>query len=185
MSDWESYTDEYLMRLKINGDEEAFEVLANRSLHGLPPYLVMMFYPSISAADAEDIALETVFKIHRYSELFDQEKGSFKSWEHVIATRSAVDYLRRPRLVSEVFDLRNVDRAPEGYPLVRELLSTLTKDEYKVVILTYFQGFSQEEASRILRVSQPTVSRRLHLALRHLRAQVEPVSCLEPRKETP
>lgn len=176
-------TDETLMELYQKGDEEALTQLVRRHAGPLLGYLTRM---SANPHQAEDLFQETFLRVHRKAGTFRPE-GKFKPWLYTIATRLAVDDLRRrkraPHLLSVDEDerpalsnrLADAAPGPAEYAAaadlrvrVRRALDVLTPGQRAILSLTYFEGFTYTEAARALGRSVGTVKKQMSRALRAL-----------------
>jgi len=135
------------------------------------------------AADAEDIAQETLLRAHRQRTSL-RDPAALASWLYQIATHVSIDRLRqRARAVQ-----RQVDTAIEELPLadrirpspftivqqtemsecVQRYVADLS-DSYKAVLLLHdADGLTGDEISRLLQLPLTTIKMRLHRARRQL-----------------
>jgi len=131
---------------------------------------------------ANDVLQEVFVKIWRQIESYDSVKGRLFTWMINIARNASIDTLRSKSfqnskqnreltetVYNEVGSVNtNVDLI--GLPLFVCLL----KEEYKTLVeLSYFQGFTQEEISKIQDIPLGTVKTRLRAALVQLRELVK------------
>lgn len=77
------------------GDEKSLEILIRRYLK--PIYNFVFRYIG-NQSEAEDITQETFIKIWRNLKKFDQKK-SFKTWIFHIAKNTAIDFLRKKKII--------------------------------------------------------------------------------------
>lgn len=112
-----------------------------------------------SAADAEDVT-QTVFL--KYLETQPElEVGKEKAWLLQVTANQCRDLWRRLRRRATV----PLDEAQA----VRKLKPT----DRAVIYLFYYEGYSTGEIAGMLRVSQSTVTSRLHRARKKLKEQLE------------
>lgn len=183
-------TDEQLLvRFRDSGDEGAFEMLVRRYERRLFGFLRRRLR---SVELAEDVFQCTFLRVHLKCDDF-QAGRPFRPWLFAIATRQAIDALRRcsrQRLVSverfrddegdEVGDpLAEMATAPacsvgarmdaeETSALVRTAVDGLSPAHRHVVTLVYYEGAKYRDVARILGIPLGTVKSRLHAALRAL-----------------
>jgi RNA polymerase sigma factor (sigma-70 family) len=131
---------------------------------------------------ANDVLQEVFVKIWRGCETYDANKGRLCSWMMNIARNASIDMLRsknyqsnhQNRELSETVYEKGggVSTNVENIGL-RKLVHSL-KEEYKVVVeLSYFQGFTQDEISKMLNMPLGTVKTRLRTALIQLREMMK------------
>jgi len=97
------------------GDLEAFEVLFRRHQKEIYSWIIRIVRDS---GVAEDLTVETFWRIYRARARFDAAAGNFRAWARRIATNAAFDQLRRAPKETELSqDLPAT--APQGDPAVR------------------------------------------------------------------
>jgi RNA polymerase sigma-70 factor (ECF subfamily) len=132
---------------------------------------------------ANDVLQEVFVKIWRQIETYDSNKGRLFTWMMNITRNASIDTLRSKgyqnsqqnrELTETVYDsVGSVSTNTDKIGL-RNLVLKL-KQEYKVLVeLAYFQGYTQEEISKILGIPIGTVKTRLRAALTQLREIVKP-----------
>lgn len=127
---------------------------------------------------ANDVLQEVFVKVWRQISTYDETKGRLYTWMLNIARNASIDTLRSKgfqnnkqnrELTENVYEsagsiLMQVDKIG-----LRKIVHQL-KEEHKVLIeLSYFQGFTQEEISKMLDLPLGTVKTRLRTALIQLR----------------
>ncbi|HWB28543.1 MAG TPA: sigma-70 family RNA polymerase sigma factor [Chitinophagaceae bacterium] len=132
---------------------------------------------------ANDVLQEIFIKIWRQIELYDATKGRLFTWMMNIARNASIDMLRSKafnnnqqnrELTEAVYDSvgsvsTNIDKIG-----LKKLVYRL-KEEYKVLVeLAYFQGYTQDEISKLLDIPLGTVKTRLRAALIQLREIIKP-----------
>ncbi|HET7441389.1 MAG TPA: RNA polymerase sigma factor [Terriglobales bacterium] len=137
------------------------------------------------AADAEDLAQETLLRAHRDRTSL-RDPAALASWLYQIATHVSIDRLRqRARTVQRQVDapveeLPIPDRKrPSPFTIVRqsEMSECVQRyvadlsDAYKAVLLLHdADGLTADEIARLLQLPLTTVKMRLHRARRQLEA---------------
>lgn len=86
------------------GDLEAFETLFRQHQNEVYRWTVRIVRDT---GAAEDLTVETFWRIYRARERFDPAAGNFRAWARRIATNAALDHLRHARKETEL---------PEDYP---------------------------------------------------------------------
>jgi RNA polymerase sigma-70 factor (ECF subfamily) len=179
--------DQELLRRASTGDAEAFDTLFSRHRDGLQGFLYRKLG---SHEEAEDAVTLTFCNAWRARASF-RGTASGKAWLYQIATRVALDVLRRRRRhpAEQELDAKEPDQIsvlddnpvdPEELLLEREsTLSTqravsqaidrLSTDERRMLHLFYFEEQNYEEISETLGVSRSQVRGRLHRIRQRLR----------------
>lgn len=169
----------------LDGNEGAFQTLMERYLQ--PVYGFIFSYVH-EQQQAEDIVQETFLKVWNNLDNFDRDK-SFKVWLFTIAKHTALDFLRKKKMLSfstlveenEIFDV--VDESPlpsalfERADLARvitEALEKLDAPSREVLVLYYKNHFNFREISDILGESLNTVKSRHRRALIKLKEYLAP-----------
>ncbi|MGN6618648.1 MAG: RNA polymerase sigma factor [Ilyomonas sp.] len=127
---------------------------------------------------ANDVLQEVFVKIWRQIEGYDETKGRLFTWMINIARNAAIDMVRSKayqnslqnrELTETVYE--TADAAPFNYDKIglRKIVHHL-KEEHKVLLeLSYFEGYTQDEISKMLNIPLGTVKTRLRAALIQLR----------------
>lgn len=173
-------SDGDLLRRSARGDQAAFETLFARHRDGLQGFL----YRKLRSHDeAEDAVVMTFCNAWRARESFRGDSPG-KSWLYQIASRVALDMLRRRRrhapeqeldaLPCETLEIegdweldparelnRKASRVSAGHA-VAMALTRLAEEERQLVSLFYFDGFNYDQISQMLGVSRSQVRGRLH-----------------------
>ena len=141
----------------LDGDESGLVELIRIYRDGLMLYL-NGFVSDLSVAEdlTEDTFLKLVLKKSRFA-----ARSGFKTWLYTIGRNLALDYLRRnrskiipldscPEITDEEYDLENRYIQQEDHRIIHQTMKKL-KGEYRQVLwLIYFEGFTCEEAGKIM-----------------------------------
>jgi RNA polymerase sigma-70 factor, ECF subfamily len=175
--------DEDLMRRAHKGDARAFGVIFDR--HGGAAFSLAYRVVGDRVA-AEDISQEAFMSIWRSRLRYRLERGSVRTWVLGIVHHRAVDSLRR----NVVHERRRIDaeglaerqEAPELTEVeaarreearsVRRALKSLPDDQFQVIELAYFGGFSHSQIAEFLQMPIGTVKGRMRLGLDKLRREL-------------
>jgi RNA polymerase sigma factor (sigma-70 family) len=132
---------------------------------------------------ASDVLQEVFVKIWKQIETYDTTKGRLFTWMLNIARNASIDMVRsknyqknqQNRELSEtVYDAAGSFETNTDKIGLRKLVHSL-KDDYKVLVeLSYFEGFTQDEISKMLDIPLGTVKTRLRAALIQLKRLVKP-----------
>lgn len=177
--------EELLLRYRESGDAEAFEMLVHRYEKPLYNYLVRYLR---SRSLAEDVFQATFLRVHRKAHLF-AEGSTVRPWLYSIATRLAIDALRREgrhqavslseeRTAGEADTGKLLNLLESATPAPAEQLESRERAEWTrqavdalpehlraVVLLIFFQGLKYQEAADALQVPLGTIKSRMHKAL--------------------
>ena len=96
------------------GDLEAFEALFRQHQKEVYAWTVRIVRDS---GAAEDLTVETFWRIYRARQRFDPAVGNFRAWARRIATNAALDHLRHAR--KEIQLSEDFPAAPRGDPAAR------------------------------------------------------------------
>lgn len=132
---------------------------------------------------ANDVLQEVFVKIWRQVESYDSSKGRLFTWMLNIARNASIDTVRsksyqnnqkNQELSENVYSAAGSAQLQVDQIGLRKLVHKL-KEEYRVLIdLSYFQGFTQDEISKMLDIPLGTVKTRLRTALNQLRGIIQP-----------
>ncbi|MFH1140393.1 MAG: sigma-70 family RNA polymerase sigma factor [Chloroflexota bacterium] len=167
------------------GDLDAFNTLVERHQGQVYNLALRMLGDGDLAADA---AQETFISAHRAIKGF--RGGNFRSWLLRIATNACLDLMRAAKarrsisldaleLTPESVPLSR-EESPDSYAIRRELgqaiqrgLEALSHHHRLAVVLIDIQGFTYQEAARIMGCSEGTVKSRLSRARAELREAMQ------------
>jgi RNA polymerase sigma-70 factor, ECF subfamily len=176
-------TDESLLNAHLEGDRAAFRELVLRYGDSLLGYLSHM---TGNRDQAEDLFQETFKRVHEKASTFRGPR--FKGWLFAIATRTAIDHLRR-RKRQTVVSLDQSDNCDgmdcpssaamadnaidpavemvrqEQRQQVRQAVEALPDKQRATLILAYYQQLSYQEVAHVLGCSVGTVKTQMSRAL--------------------
>ena len=119
-----------------------------------------------NVADAEEAMQDAFIKIFKQVNQYT-EGQSFEAWMHRIATRSAIDYLRKrdPKWeeISDNYTIAEEEEEPNeedvNYTLesVKNAMSQLPAGYRAILSLYLFEGYDAEEIASILNIKPPSV----------------------------
>jgi len=181
-------SDLELVRRFQAGRVEAFEELVRRYERKVYNITYRMLG---NEQDASEAMQDAFMRAYRFLGRF-QFKSSFFTWLYRIATNVCLTRLRKrkpPEMVSldepagdsgdMVLEIPDSKGSPEEVFRQKELREKLQSavdglpEEYRaVVVLRDLEGLSNEEASKVLKISVPAVKSRLHRARLALREQL-------------
>ena len=173
------YTESELVALLKERDQNAFGYLYDH-YSGALYNVILAIVPQ--REQASDVLQEVFIKIWRMSESYDATKGRLFTWMMNIARNASIDVVRSKgyqnsqqnrELTEAVYESGGSTATNIEKIGLRKLVHAL-KDDYKVLVeLSYFEGFTQDEISKMLNIPLGTVKTRLRAALLQLRELVK------------
>jgi RNA polymerase sigma-70 factor (ECF subfamily) len=181
--------DADLVRRCLSGDQRACRDLVRR--YERPVFSVLMRVLR-RAEDAEDLVQETFIRVFRALDRYDPERP-FAAWIFTIASRLAIDHLRRRRVktvsltVSEPGSTQEHDLDVEDPGLRPDDITSHAEEESRaaalidslpehyriVVLLRHQQDLSYEEIAEALQLPLGTVKARIHRARALLKERIQ------------
>jgi RNA polymerase sigma-70 factor (ECF subfamily) len=171
--------DEELMLLVNNGEPKAFATLYDR--HSRAAYCLAYRMMGERQA-AEDLAQEAFIKVWRRAGSYRAERASVRTWILSIVHNRGIDQLRslasRRRTQEKIEASAASSQPSEAFAetwrntqaeQVREALSTLPKEQLKILELAYFSGYTHVQIAELLNVPLGTVKGRMRLGLQKMR----------------
>lgn len=161
-----------------NRDEQAFSYLYDNysgALFGIVNAIIT------DREVAHDVLQNVFVNIWRKIESYDPSKGRLFTWMLNIARNASIDELRSKgyrdsQKNQPIAEDKEIPGAVSSVSVsdvgLKRMLGKL-KEEWRVLIdLSYFQGFTHEEISKILSLPLGTVKTRIRSALSHLRSMI-------------
>ena len=165
-------------RLFLDGDEGALVRLIDTYKEGLMLYLNGIVSDWAAAEElTEDTFLKLVLKKPRFS-----AKSGFKTWLYTIGRNLALDYLRRRKnapmeeLTDYLADGTDLERdyiQHHHLQAVHTAMKTLKPEYRQVLYLTFFEGFSNEQAGKIMKKTRRQIENLNYRAKQALLSQLE------------
>jgi|SRR6185312_4632738 len=162
-------------------DRAAFGALFS---HFAPRVKTFMLRAGANAAQAEELAQETLLTVWRKADRFDSGRATAAAWIFTIARNLRVDRLRRewrdaagdgeiPEVADEAAtpDIRLA--GDERNARVRSAMTQLSAEQARVIELSFFQDMPHAEIARALGLPLGTVKSRIRLAMNRLRDLLE------------
>jgi len=136
--------------------------------------------------EADDLAQETFIKAYRHMDSI-KEPGKARSWLYSIARNTAMDFFRknRERTISldnsvleyhartTAVDYNRQVAAAEISDELERCMQQLDAEDRLIVKLLYYEGFSYQEISKLLKINPNTLKSRLHRARKILLTAVQ------------
>lgn len=132
---------------------------------------------------SNDILQEVFVKIWRQIETYDTTKGRLFTWMLNVARNASIDAVRsknyqqnqqNQELTEKIYESGGSTQTNTDKIGLRKIVYKL-KEEYRVLVeLSYFEGFTQDEISKMLNIPLGTVKTRLRTALIQLKQVIKP-----------
>ena len=174
------YSEQELVSQLLQQNDQAFSYLYDN----YSPALFGVINQIISNKEIAAEVLQDVFvNIWKKIGLYDDTKGRLFTWMLNIARNAAIDKLRSRSYQDSLKNqplaenVNTITANSAANPLqndigLRKQVGKL-KEEYRVLIdLSYYQGFTHEEISKILNLPLGTVKTRIRSALTQLRTMI-------------
>jgi len=156
-----------LMKLYVEGDERAFEVIYERYNKQIYSYLSKRVFDQ---STLEDIYQEVFIKFHRSKEIYDPKHPLIK-WVYVISKSVLLDYFKRKKDVFvELKDQQAIfDTAKDVETIDLDSQSNLSEKEREAIKLRYLSEEEFSEISEILQTSEANSRKLVSRGLKKLR----------------
>ncbi len=171
-------TSDVLNRFR-HGDIDAFETLFRQHQRCVYGWILRIVR---NPATAEDLTVETFWRIHRAHARFDPERG-FEGWARHIATHAALDWMRSRRTERELTAELSIDAAAPDLAdaAVSAEIRQKTAAAFErlppklriAAVLAVVEEQPQKEVAEALGISVAAVKLRVFRALRLLRKDLE------------
>jgi RNA polymerase sigma-70 factor (ECF subfamily) len=174
-----TYSEQELVALLQQRNEKAFGYLYDNysgALYGIVNSIVT------DKEVANDVLQNVFVNIWRKIESYDATKGRLFTWMLNIARNAAIDEVRskgfrdsqKNQSLGENVDIPGAVTGPVVDDVgLKKVLSKL-KGELRVLVdMSYFQGFTHEEISKVLNIPLGTVKTRIRSALTQLRTMIQ------------
>ncbi len=168
-------SDEYIIDLLRHRDTKGVSLMYDKYASALLGVVLRVVQ---SKEIAEEVLQDVFSKSWRNFESFDTSKGKLFTWLINIARNAAIDATRSKGFNRKNQSIENVvNSIDEQYQTitnpdtmdVRFLAQKLSSDQYALIDLIYFKGFTQAEASEELNIPLGTVKTRVRTAINVLR----------------
>jgi RNA polymerase sigma factor (sigma-70 family) len=172
-----TYTESQLVMALKEKNEKAYGLLYDQYSRALFNVIYQLIPDQAQAEDA----LQLVFvKIWKNIDQFDASKGRLFTWMLNIARNQSIDVIRSKdfnnqaktkSLTDNVYDNQVPGQAIKDAGL-NKMIEQLPVESRKLLQLSYFMGYTQDEIARMLGIPLGTVKTRLRTIILQLRKQV-------------
>ena len=178
--------DRELLERIVEKDKNALDILYGR--YATPVYslaLHMLKQPPL----AEEVTQDVFLNIWLKATSFNAERGQPRSWIMSVAHHRVVDVIRSRRRTQSMTDpegYETLERLPAGGASVESqvqqnldrerimrALATLPDNQKEVILLAYFEGYSQSQMAERLEQPLGTIKTRVRLAMQKLRTALQ------------
>jgi RNA polymerase sigma-70 factor (ECF subfamily) len=191
MVDSSKLTDENILQAIVEGQSSALGLLYDRYGRLVFSLAVNILFNN---SDAEEITQEVFLLAWKNASTYRMEQGRVVAWLTGITRHRAIDALRRkgarpdghrldwvlaveePDLPDNSEPVENMVEDHQQAQQIRKVVSGLPVEQQQVLILTYFQGLTQEEIASQTGEPLGTVKTRIRLAMQKLRGQMAEIS---------
>ncbi len=178
--------DRELLRRIVAQDRDALDLLYSRYITAVYSMaLHMLKQPPL----AEEVTQDVFMNIWLKAGSFNAEKGQPRSWIMSVAHHRVIDVIRSRRRTAQMTDpegYETLERLPSGGASVEnqvqqnldrerimKALAGLPDNQKQVILLAYFEGYSQSEMAGLLSEPLGTIKTRVRLAMQKLRAVLQ------------
>lgn len=174
------YHESELVSLLKQRDESAFNYLYD-NYSGSLYSVILNIVPDRDLAN--DLLQEVFVKIWRQIETYDNAKGRLFTWMLNVARNASIDAIRSKNyqqsqqnreLTENVIDESGSIETNTDKIGLRKIVQKLKQDYRVLVNLAYFEGYTQDEISKMLNIPLGTVKTRLRSALIQLKEVIKP-----------
>jgi RNA polymerase sigma-70 factor (ECF subfamily) len=185
-------SDNELVKLYMNGNEESLSVLVKRHKRRIFSYIYLI---TRNKALTEDVFQETFFKvIQTLKKQQYNEEGKFLPWILRIAKNLIIDHFRKTKKMptistvyndegeeTSIFDIipeesntsKNTEETQHFKETIRSIVNDLPQDQKEVVIMRTYYDMSFKEIALMTNVSINTSLGRMRYALINLKKMLE------------
>lgn len=164
----------------LDGDRDAMTEIIREHRDG------MIFFANSIVNDfglAEEVVQEVFIKLIVKKPKYSR-KSTFKTWLYAICRNTAVDFIRKSVRKSEYYtdelsnlsDEKNLEEEyieEEERITIRRVMKVLNSDYCQVLCLTFFEGFDNSDAARIMNKSNRQIENLVYRAKKALKSELE------------
>lgn len=164
-----------LMLSSLKGDRNAYREF----LLAITPLITSIAHKAFNKGDVDDIVQDIYISIHKSLASFDKGRA-VTPWVVAIANRRVVDYIRKvTRRNDKEFhtddgDVTNfADDAKDYTEELPPFLDLVPSDTKKAIVLTKIEGYSTEEAAKILGIKNNALRTKISRGFSLIRKKIE------------
>ena len=179
------WSDEQLIAQVARGDTAAYEMLYDRYCSAVMGLALKI---TGDRSLAEEVVQETFWRVWRKADLFQTQRGAFRSWFFGITRNLSIDVLRRQKTqlqpvdeteqvieqaVDPTMDVPETAWLREKHQQMRAAIETLPNEQQSVIEMAYFRGMTRQEIAQATGEPLGTIHTRARLALQKLREELQ------------
>jgi RNA polymerase sigma factor (sigma-70 family) len=164
-----------LIQLCLKQDHTAQEFLYKKYA---PRFLALILRYIPRRDDAEDVLVESVFKIFTKLDTFKKE-GSFEGWMKRLVVNDCLMFLRKNKMITVGIDTLNEAKVAMDHSFMEKDVEALNRvidslpSGYKIIFNLYVvEGYKHKEIAQLLGISVNTSKSQLIHAKRSIRKQL-------------
>ncbi|MCL2322162.1 MAG: sigma-70 family RNA polymerase sigma factor [Oscillospiraceae bacterium] len=155
-----------LLKMLNDKPEKGLEMLMNNYIGLVYTIVVNSSYNFASKEDIEECVSDVIFDVYKNKLNLDLEKGSIKSYISVIAKRRAVDLLRKINKHNNIplddsIELQGETVNDEVKSDLISGIKELGEPDSEIIIRKYYFGQSTKEISKILKIKENTIDKKV------------------------
>jgi RNA polymerase sigma factor (sigma-70 family) len=166
---YERMSDQDLVQLSMQRDEQAYQNLINRYRYQITSYILHLL--NFQRQDADEVASETWVKIYQNLSQYNPHK-SFSAWVYRIAHNASIDTIRRNSRVytRDISTIREsqistvIDWDKPSSDEIKYVLDNLKPEDKDLLTMKYTQDLTVPEIAAALSLSNTLVSVKLFRA---------------------
>ena len=171
--------DDFLIAAAAGGDGRAWSALVDRYLRQITGHA---WYMLGDPREAEDVAQEAFLRLFAKAPAWEPDGAQLKTWLYRVVVNLCIDRKRKvlPVPMAELPERPDggaeaQDRRIDIKRSVRAALDALPPRQRSALVLTYYEGFTNREAGKLLGVSAEAVESLLARGRRALKDVLRPV----------
>lgn len=172
-------TDEQIMAAIAGGDQRVYADTVRQHSRAIGYYAFRMLN---NQSEAEDVAQETFLRLWTHAERWQPDRAGISTWLHRIAHNLCIDAMRRDRSgITDEIEEATEDLQPgveqrleteQRQQRLQLALSALPERQRSALILTHYQGLSNQAVAQIMDLSVDALESLLARTRRALKASL-------------
>ena len=168
--------ESYLLKIS-QGCHNSLELLYEKTKSYVYRYALSMVK---NITDAEDIMQDTYVNIYKYAHMYNPRKRPL-AWILTITRNLCLNRLKKKKVkeidIHEIEQVLSNNRKDEhhNYILLNIILSELTEEESKIIVLSSIEGLKYREIAELLDLNISTILSKYHRAIKKIRSKYKEV----------
>lgn len=167
------HSQDHIIHLFIANKDRAIDIIYDQYASNLYGYILQMVGDDL---EAQDVLQASFVKIWKNALSYNSAKSKLFTWLLTICRNTAIDHLRskkhkRDKEIQnkELFVYNSITHTNPDVMDLAKHLNTLEEKYKEVILLLFFKGFTQKEASEHLNIPIGTIKTRLKIGIRELK----------------